>query len=103
MIHTEGESMTHHTLYNWSVSYTSDPRFRYMAPEVKPVIVMGNLDAPNGSLMEVNPVSADGRVLMAPEHVITATGEPEAGWVAWMADHGIPFDPEHPFKRWETT
>lgn len=89
------------TLHNWGICQTTERRFWHLAPELKPAVIIGNLGSPDGERVEVWPREVKGRLLIMETETITAVGNPDPEWVRWMTESGIPFDPDHPFKRWE--
>lgn len=88
-------------LENWSVNY--DPFYAYMAPEIRPRVLVGTVTGhhrkADGTEVVTSPiVSSQGRVVTTRSGTEYELGEPDPEYTKHLAEQGRTLDPENPVK-----
>jgi len=83
-----------HHLHKWSVQ--SSP---YDAPEIRNIRLVGYRDNETEHRVVTSPVVAiDGKKITTHKGSVYILEEIDPGYLAWMQENGIAFDPENPIK-----
>jgi len=84
-----------YTLENWSTCTSCGP---FSAPEVCTVRLQGHRVEDGQNVVTSAIKSAHGREVTTRSGSVYRLGKPDAEWIAWLAERGIPFDPARPVK-----
>ena len=88
-------------LDNWSCGPVIDDP--YLAPERAGLCLHGTVTGhhriPDGETIRTNRVAkVNGRTVVTESGTVYELGNPDPEYLAWMAQHNIPFDPDFPIR-----
>lgn len=89
--------MTEYILHKWSVTEfgNQDP---YLAPECKTKRLVGYRDDETRKVITGPIVSVDGKKVTTYSGSVYHLDDVNQEYLAWLIDHQIEFDPDHPIK-----